>query len=320
MDAPAPDRGAALFPGWQARRVATSGGASIFLRHGGSGPPLLLLHGNPQTHAIWHRMAPALAECFHVVAMDLRGYGDSDGPGDLSAPTYEAADYTFRAMAGDAREVMRALGHERFRACGHDRGGRVLHRLCLDAPEAVERAAILDILPQHHALRHATLNWAMKSWHWVFMPQGGGLPEAMMEAVDPGFFVERKIGKPGVGIRIFDPRAYAEYVRCFTKRTVRASCADYRACVTLDLAMDEEDFAAGRRIACPTLILWGAASHTEAVFQDPLRIWRDYAPDLRGAGVAAGHYVAEQAPEEVLSHLLPFLAASASAAIGREGT
>lgn len=296
-----------LFPGWAARRITTGGGASIFCRHGGAGPPLLLMHGNPQTHAIWHRVAPALAARFHVVAMDLRGYGDSDGPGDLSRPVYDAAEYTFRAMAEDAREVMAAFGYSRFRAAGHDRGGRVLHRLCLDAPEVVERAAILDILPQRHLFAHVTAPWAMKSWHWVFMPQEGGLPEAMMEGVDPAFFMARKIGKPGVGIGIFDPRAYAEYVRCFTKRTIRASCADYRACATLDLAMDEADFAAGRRIACPTLVLWGAGSHTKAVFEEPLSVWRDYAPDLSGAGVAAGHYLVEQAPEEVLSHLLPFL-------------
>jgi haloacetate dehalogenase len=265
------------------------------------------MHGNPQTHAIWHRVAPALAERFHVVAMDLRGYGDSDGPGDLSAPVYDAADYTFRAMAADAREVMASFGYGRFLACGHDRGGRVLHRLCLDAPRVVERAAILDILPQRHVLANVNFAWALKSWHWAFMPQGGGLPKAMMEGVDPAFYMERKIGKPGVGIGIFDPRAYAEYVRCFTPRTVRASCADYRACATLDLAMDEEDFSAGKRITCPTLVLWGAGSHTKAVFDEPLRVWRDYADDVRGAGVAAGHYVVEHAPGEVLSHLLPFL-------------
>ncbi|WP_426956561.1 alpha/beta fold hydrolase [Muricoccus radiodurans] len=301
------DRGAALFPGWEARRVATSGGASIFLRHGGSGPPLLLMHGNPQSHVIWHPVAPKLAERFHVIAIDLRGYGDSDGPGDLSQPVYDAADYTFRKMAQDAVDVMASFGHARFLVCGHDRGARVTHRLCLDHPEAVERAALLDILPQRHLWANVNAKWAMKSWHWVFMPQGDGLPEAMMEGVDPEFFMRRKIGKPGVGIGIFDPRAYAEYVRCFTPRTIRASCADYRATATLDLEMDEADYVAGKRIACPALVLWGAGSHTKAVFDEPLRVWRDYAADLRGAGVAAGHYLVEQAPEEVLSHLLPFL-------------
>jgi haloacetate dehalogenase len=303
----------ALFPGWSDQRIETPGGAVIRFRRGGAGPPLLLLHGNPQTHAIWHRMAPALQREFDVVAMDLRGYGDSTGPGDPEAPVYDAAHYTFRAMAEDAVAVMASLGHHRFAVCGHDRGGRLTHRLCLDRPEVVSRAAILDILPQRHVFANASKDWAMKSWHWIFMPQEGGLPERMMESVPADWFMERKIGKPSVGLSIFDPRALADYVRCFTPKTIRASCADYRACATLDLAMDEADFAAGKRITCPTLILWGRKSHTEAVFDDLLPVWRDYvAGPLTGSGVVSGHYLAEHAPEEVLSHLLPFLSAGAA--------
>jgi haloacetate dehalogenase len=290
-----------LLPGFKPAEIATSGGARIHLRHAGEGPPLLLLHGNPQTHVSWHRVAPRLAERFHVVAMDLRGYGDSTGPDPA-----ETANYTFRAMAQDGVEVMRALGHERFLVAGHDRGARVGHRMALDHPGSVLRLALLDILPTLHVWRNASAAWAMKSWHWVFMPQEGDLPERMMESVPAAWYMERKIGKPGVGIAIFHPEAFAEYVRCFTPKTIRASCADYRAAATLDRAMDEADFAAGRRISCPTLVLYGAGSHTGQVFDDVAAVWRDYAVDVRGAGLACGHYVPEHAPEAVLEWFLRF--------------
>jgi haloacetate dehalogenase len=291
----------ALLPGFEAAEIETSGGARIHLRHAGKGPPLLLLHGNPQTHVSWHRVAPQLAERFHVVAMDLRGYGDSTGPDPA-----DTANYTFRAMAEDGVEVMRALGHDRFLLAGHDRGARVAHRMALDHPESVLRVALLDILPTLHVWRNASAAWAMKSWHWVFMPQEGDLPERMMESVPAAWYMERKIGKPGVGISIFHPDAFAEYVRCFTPKTIRASCADYRAAATLDRVMDEADFAAGRRISCPTLVLYGAGSHTGQVFDDVAAVWRDYADDVRGAGLPCGHYVPEHAPEAVLDWFLRF--------------
>jgi haloacetate dehalogenase len=290
-----------LLPGFTQRTIETSGGARINLRHAGAGPPLLLLHGNPQTHVSWHRVAPRLAERFHVVAMDLRGYGDSIGPDPR-----EAAHYTFRAMAQDGVEVMRALGHEAFFVGGHDRGARVGHRMALDHPRRVRRLALLDILPTLHVWRNASAEWAMKSWHWVFMPQEDDLPETMMEAVPARWYMERKIGKKGIGISIFDPRAFDEYVRCFTPKTIRASCADYRAAATLDRAMDEADFAAGRRIACPTLVLFGGCSHTGEVFDDVTKIWRDYAAEVMGERLACGHYVPEHAPEEVLAWFLRF--------------
>jgi haloacetate dehalogenase len=291
-----------MFEGFTRTEIETGGGAArIHLRHGGSGPPLLLLHGNPQTHAIWHRIAPRLAERFHVVATDLRGYGDSTGP-----DPEVTANYTFRAMAQDQVEVMRALGHESFMVAGHDRGARTAHRMALDHPERVTRLALLDILPNRHIWRNVSAEWAMKSWHWVFMPQEGGLAERMMESVPAEWFLERKLGKPGIGLSIFAPEAWAEYVRCFTPKTIRASCADYRATATLDRAMDEADW--GRRVACPTLVLYGGRSHTGAVFDDVLAVWRDYAEEVVGGPIDSGHYIPEHAPEAVLGWFLRFFA------------
>jgi haloacetate dehalogenase len=290
-----------LLPGFAAAEIETSGGARIHLRHAGQGPPLLLLHGNPQTHLCWHRIAPRLAERFHVVAADLRGYGDSTGPDPRVV-----ANYGFRAMAQDQVEVMQALGHERFFVAGHDRGARTAHRMALDHPERVLRLALLDILPTLHVWRNASAAWAMKSWHWVFMPQEGDLPETMMEAVPARWYMERKIGKPGIGLSIFHPDAFDEYVRCFTPKTIRASCADYRAAATVDRAMDEADFAAGRRIGCPTLVLYGGGSHTGQVFDDVAAVWRDYAADVVGEALPCGHYVPEHAPEPTLAWFLRF--------------
>jgi haloacetate dehalogenase len=293
-----------LLPGFTRAEIATPGGARIVLRHAGEGPPLLLLHGNPQTHVSWHRVAPQLAERFHVVAMDLRGYGDSVGPDPA-----DTANYTFRAMAEDGIAVMRALGHAAFFVAGHDRGARVGHRMALDHPDRVRRLALLDILPTLHVWRNASAAWAMKSWHWVFMPQEGDLPETMMESVPARWYMERKIGKKGVGISIFHPEAFDEYVRCFTPKTIRASCADYRAAATLDRAMDEADFAAGNRVTCPVLVLFGGGSHTGEVFDDVTAVWRDYATDLRGERLPCGHYVPEHAPEQVLDRFRRFFGA-----------
>jgi haloacetate dehalogenase len=245
-----------------------------------------------------------LAERFHVVATDLRGYGDSTGPDPA-----DTGNYTFRAMAQDQVEVMQALGHERFMVAGHDRGARTAHRMALDHPERVERLALLDILPNRHIWRSASAEWAMKSWHWLFMPQEQDLPERMMESVPARWFMERKLGKPGIGLSIFAPEAFDEYVRCFTPKTIRASCADYRAAATLDRAMDEADW--GRKVSCPTLVLYGAKSHTGTVHGDVLAVWRDYAEDVVGGPLDCGHYVPEHAPEETLGWFLRFFGSRA---------
>ena len=222
--------------------IRTSG-ARIVTVTGGSGPPLLLMHGNPFTHLSWLKIAPRLAAEFTVVATDLRGYGNSEKPPGGA----DHSGYSFRAMAQDQIEVMAALGFRQFYAAGHDRGARVLHRMCLDHPDAVTKAAILDIIPQHHLLNNVTRSWGTFSWHWFFNIQPYDLPERMMGA-DPDWFIEKKLAKTKQGLSFFDPAALAEYKRCFRDpATIHAICEDYRATFGVDLAMDTEDFAAGRK-------------------------------------------------------------------------
>lgn len=278
-----------------------TGGARIHLRHGGNGPPLLLLHGNPMTHVSWHKMADRLAQQFHVVAPDLRGYGDSVGPEDGGE---NHINYSFRAMAQDQVTVMERLGYSEFFAAGHDRGARTVHRMCLDHPARVTRGAVLDILPSHHIWNNTSKDWALKSWHWLLMAQPYDLPERMMAGVPPEYFMEQKLSKPGIGLDFMDKRAFAEYVRCFNWKTIRGSCEDYRACVTCDLDMDTADFNAGHKVACPLLVVWGARSHTGMVHGDVLAVWRDYAGDVNGGPFDCGHYVPEEAPDETLGHFL----------------
>jgi haloacetate dehalogenase len=290
-----------MMEGFRRTEIKTSG-ATIVTVVGGSGPPLLLMHGNPFTHLSWHKFAPRLAQDFTVVATDLRGYGDSSKPpgGD------DHSGYSFRNMALDQVEVMAVLGFDRFMAAGHDRGARVLHRMCLDHPDKVERAAILDIIPQHNLYTHMTREWAKASYHWLFMIQPEPLPERLMSA-DPDFYITTKLAKSKAGLSFFGKEALEEYKRCFRNpATVHAMCEDYRATYGVDFEMDKVDFAAGRKIACPALILWGA---TGAVGRNhkPAEVWKDYASDIRGAkALPCGHYLSEEAPEETYQELREF--------------
>jgi haloacetate dehalogenase len=293
-----------LLPGFTRSDVAT-GGARIVAVRGGSGPPLLLMHGNPFTHVNWHKIAPRLAREFTVVATDLRGYGDSEKPPGGA----DHSGYSFRAMAQDQVEVMAAFGFTRFYAAGHDRGARVLHRMCLDHPDSVARAAFLDIVPQHHLFTRTTREWARASYHWFFMIQPYDLPERLMGA-DPDYFIRAKLAKTPAGLSFFDERALAEYMRCFRNpATIHAMCEDYRATYGVDFEMDKLDVAAGRRIACPALILWGATGTVGRHF-DPAEVWSHYAADIRAArALACGHYLADEAPEETYAELRAFFAA-----------
>lgn len=290
-----------MFEDFETLNIKTKG-TRIFGRRGGIGPPLLLLHGNPMTHATWHRLVPVLSKHFTVVATDLRGYGDSSAP----PPGDNNINYSFRAMADDQVQVMRSLGFERFHVAGHDRGARVAHRMALDHPAVVEKVAFVDILPSHHIWNNVNRQWAQRSWHWVFMIQSEGFPERMMMAVPAQWYMTHKLSKPGIGLDFMDPRAFAEYVRCFNEKTIRGSCADYRACITCDLDMDTADFEAGKKIAMPALVVWGTQSHTGEVYGDVLAVWRQYATNVQGGSVSCGHYVQEEAPRETLRRFMEF--------------
>jgi len=292
-----------MLEGFTRSEIQTSG-ARIVTVTGGSGPPVLLMHGNPFTHLNWAKVAPVLARDFTVVCTDLRGYGDSEKPPGGA----DHAGYSFRAMAEDQVEVMAALGHADFMAAGHDRGARVLHRMCLDHPARVKRAAILDIIPQHHLLNNITRTWATFSWHWFFNIQPEPLPEKMMGA-DPDWFIEKKLAKTKQGLSFFDPAALAEYKRCFRNpETIHAICEDYRATAGIDLDMDTRDFAAGRRIECPTLVLWGATGGVgRNTNPNPAEIWQRYAVNIVAAkALPCGHYLSEEAPAETAAELHNF--------------
>ncbi|MDB5980468.1 MAG: Alpha/beta hydrolase fold [Pseudomonas sp.] len=282
-------------------------GAQINVAIGGEGPPLLLLHGNPLTHVSWHKVAPDLAKNFTVVVPDLRGYGDSSKPD--GGPDHAA--YSFRAMGQDNATVMSHLGFERFQVAGHDRGARVAFRMALDFPERIERLVAIDIVPTHHVLTNVSLGWGLEAYHWFFMAQKAPFPEKLLSA-DLDYYIDYKLNKKGVGLEVFSKEAMAEYKRCATPEQVHAVCEDYRATVTLDLAMDTADFGK-RTIDCPVLVLWGSNSHCGRHFQ-PIEAWKPWAPDLRGWAIPTGHYPAEQRPDIVYKALSTFFSGKEPAA------
>jgi haloacetate dehalogenase len=291
----------ALFPGFRVVR-APGAGAEVHAVVGGSGPPLLLLHGYAQTHALWHKLAPRLAERFTVVAADLRGYGDSGKP--ASDANHEP--YSKREMAKDAVALMKHLGHGRFGLAGHDRGARVSHRMAVDHPQAVSRVALLDIAPTLAMYEQADMAFASAYWHWFFLIQKAPIPETMI-GHDPAGYLALKMRDRGMGDDPFDPRAWAEYVRCFTPESIHATCEDYRAAATIDLVHDKADRDAGRKVACPLLVLWGARGVIERCY-DALAEWRRVATDVRGKSLPSGHYLPEEVPDLVAEEFESFFA------------
>jgi haloacetate dehalogenase len=285
-DAPSP-----LFPGFRCLDVETPE-TTIRLRTGGGGPPLLLLHGYPQTHAMWHRVAARLRDHFTLVMADLRGYGDSGKPESDA----QHAAYSKRAMAADMASVMSALGHRRFFLAGHDRGGRVAHRLALDHGERVERLAVLDIAPTREMYHGTTDAFARAYWHWFFLIVPAPLPERLIGSDPKGYWLA-KCGAGSAGLEPFAPEALDEYLRCFADpAAIHASCEDYRAAASIDLADDDADD--GRKLSMPLLALWGEHGVVHRCF-DPLALWRLRASDVSGRALPGGHYLAEEIPGAV---------------------
>jgi haloacetate dehalogenase len=291
----------AMFESFETKRVALPE-AQIHAVVGGSGPPLLLLHGHPQTHAMWHKIAPRLAERFTVVASDLRGYGDSSKP----AGRPDHSNYSKRAMALDQVDLMQALGFSGFRVLAHDRGARVAHRLALDHPERVSRMVLLDIAPTLAMYERTTMDFARAYFHWFFLIQPAPYPETLLGA-DVEFHMRSVMGGRHAGLAAFAPEAWAEYVRCARDpATIHGWCEDYRAAASIDLELDRADRDRGHRVACPILVLWGGHGVIERCFA-PLDEWRRVAADVRGRALACGHYIAEEAPRALLDEVLPFL-------------
>jgi len=285
-----------MFPGFQRKRVRTSG-ATINLVAGGKGEPVLLLHGYPETHAMWHKVAPELARDYAVVCPDLRGYGDSSKPTGLP----DHSNYSKRAMALDMAEVMRALGHERFHVVGHDRGGRVAHRLARDHGKRVRSLTVLDISPTLKMYESTNMPFAKAYYHWFFLIQEAPLPERMLANIGPEYIFKR-LGRGKAGLKFFSKQAMAEYVRCFNPHS---TCEDYRASATIDLVHDRKDKA---KLRMPVLALWGKQGVIEALF-DCLADWREVAVHVRGKALPCGHFIPEEKPEELLRELRRFLKA-----------
>lgn len=290
-----------MFEGFEKIRGKFNG-VEISYRIGGQGPALLLLHGHPQTHVMWHRVAPTLAKSFTVVAPDLRGYGDSGKP-PLSA---DHAAYSKREMARDMIQLMESLGHLRFSVLAHDRGARVAHRMAVDHPARITGMILLDIAPTLSMYEQTDETFARTYWHWFFLIRPAPLPETLIEA-DPALYLRGVMGSRSAGMAPFSDDALAEYERCLRlSGTARGICEDYRASAGIDLEHDRADRDAKRLIECPLMVLWGAKGTIGQCF-DPLSEWGRVATDVRGHALPAGHYLAEEVPEHVIHETLDFL-------------
>jgi haloacetate dehalogenase len=288
---------ASFFPGFTVRKIATAG-ATIHTLVGGSGPPLLLIHGYPQTHVEWHKIAGRLAEKFTVVMTDLRGYGDSSKPPDGDNHT----NYSKRAMALDQVDVMRQLGFGRFAVVGHDRGARVTWRMCVEHPDAVTKAVVIDIVPMPYS--RVTRQFATEYFHWFFLIQAAPFPETLI-GNSAEFYLRSRFLRQNAASNVFTPEAVAEYLRCFTDpATIHATCEDYRAGATIDIEHADQD--GGRRVTCPLLVLWGARGAVGRL-EPVMDLWREKAANVQGKPLAGGHFLPEELPEETLAELLAFL-------------
>jgi haloacetate dehalogenase len=271
----------------------------------GEGSPLLLLHGHPQTHAMWHKVAPELAKRFKLVLMDLRGYGDSSRPDYNDSQDTAHSNYSKRAMAQDAVAVMHHFGFEKFNVLAHDRGARVAHRLAADHPEKVQRMMLLDIAPTLGMYEHTSLGFAKSYWHWFFLIQPQPLPEALIES-DPVRYIRSVMGKRHAGLAAFAPEALAEYERSIQiPGSARGICEDYRASAGVDLEHDRADMAAGLRLDMPLRVLWGEHGAVGANF-DVLKLWNERASQVSGRALTCGHYIAEEAPSELFAEAHSF--------------
>ena len=290
-----------LFPGFKSELIEVNG-VKIMTRKGGSGQPLLLLHGHPQTHAIWHRVAQQLAKSHTVVMTDLRGYGDSSKP----QGSQDHLNYSKRVMALDQIEVMRHFGYSQFDVLAHDRGARVAHRLALDHPKAVKRLVLLDIAPTLAMYEKTSNQFARSYWHWFFLIQPAPLPERLIEA-DPAAYVRDVLGRRSAGLAPFDPRALAEYVRCLElPGTAHGLCEDYRASASIDLVHDQLDIDKKNFLQQAVLVLWGEQGVVNQCFE-PLKEWSKLAVNVKGHALPCGHYIPEEAPELLLNQVQSFL-------------
>lgn len=270
----------------------------INVKHGGYKTPLLLIHGYPQTHIMWHKVVEKLSEKYYIVCPDLRGYGDSSKPiGDELH-----VNYSKKTMAKDMVTLMSALGFEEFFVAGHDRGARVTHRMCLDYPQKIKKACVMDITPTYHMFKHTDQAFATGYYHWFFLIQTDNLPETLIGS-NARYYLEEKLKRWSAKDAVFDKEAVEEYVRCFDKESIHATCEDYRAGASIDMSDDEKD--RGRKVTTPLLVLWGNKGFVHRTY-DVLNVWKDYASDVQGKSLDCGHFLPEEKPDEVVSELIGF--------------
>lgn len=283
------------------KSIIRTNGVKINYVIGGSGPPLLLLHGYPQTHVMWHKIANQLAMNYTVVASDLRGYGDSGKPKTDKTHT----PYSKRASGDDQFQLMQTLGFDQFYLVGHDRGGRVGHRMALDYPGAIIKLVVMDIAPTYAMYTSTDLEFATAYYHWFFLIQPYDIPEQMI-GQNPAYYLKKKFGQWGRDRSAFTEEAYQEYLRCFTPETIHASCEDYRASASIDLQHDQDDIDKGHKIRCPIRCLWGEKGFVGKKY-DVVAEWSKWSSNVKGYGIDCGHYLPEEAPAATLKALRHFL-------------